>query len=376
MSRKRFRTPISFGVASVCVAACSSMNPLSKSTIQSSMEAEELIAPVEVATELQGIDAIPIAKSGGPVDGAADRESGGPGGTGNIDPITGQLKGEASAAATAVGAIAGKNAVGTSGRAGTGSINGQANGRVSPGSENASSLLGAKGALRASAGSTGRQATGTAGVAGVNQTANGSGADAVALGSQALAGKDAVVTASGDSASAQPLNADGSPAKAGGNGKDAGSSPGSMGRGPASAEGAQIIDYRVKEGDTLMKIAFEVFGDLTRWREIHDLNQEVVSDPNVLTKGTRLRIKVFGVRTVSRNGEAYLIKRGDTLQKISQWVYGTISKWKQLWDNNRELIRDPNKIFAGFKLYFVREQDPKRIPASNPGVSPPHETNR
>ncbi len=125
-----------------------------------------------------------------------------------------------------------------------------------------------------------------------------------------------------------------------------------------------------------MKIAFEVFGDLTRWREILDSNKEVINDPNVLTKGSRLRIKVFGVRTVSKNGEAYLIKRGDTLQKISQWVYGTFTKWKSLWDNNRELIRDPNKIFAGFKLYFVREQDPKRIPAAEPGVPVKNESSR
>ena len=368
MGRKRIRAPLSFGVASVCVAACSSMNPLTKSNIQSSMEAEELIAPVEVATELQGIDAIPVAKAGGPLDGSPEREAGSAVGSGNLDPVIGQAKAGSQVAPSAVGGVAGKSAMSGAG--------GLVNGKVEPATASSSQAAGSNGVQGFRVGSVGGQRASAGGATGVIGKPEASGADAVAMNGQSIAGKDALIAGSGDAVSAQPLNADGSPVQLSGGGKDSSSNGAMVGRGPASADGAQIIDYRVKEGDTLMKIAFEVFGDLTRWREIHDLNKEVVSDPNVLTKGTRLRIKVFGVRTVSRNGEAYLIKRGDTLHKISQWVYGTFTQWKKLWDNNRELIRDPNRIFAGFKLYFVREQDPKRVPAANPAKSDPHDATR
>ncbi len=379
MKSKRIRAPISFGVASVCVAACSTLNPMSKPSIQSSLEAEELIAPVEVATELQGIDAIPISKNDAPPDGTADRDATGPGGQMSLDPAQSQGKNSSAPNPVVSGTSQGKGAAGA--LAGKGSAQGL-KGSVGSGTAGGSQVLGAQAAgLQAGKSLAGSSILngkgmniGQARVAGVNGDASGqpAGVNGVASeqppGAQAAGGSDAVAIASRDPASAQALNADGSPLKSPGSIKESGLVPVGAARGPASADGAQIIDYRVKEGDTLMKIAFEVFGDLTRWREILELNKEVINDPNVLTKGSRLRIKVFGVRTVSRNGEAYLIKRGDTLQKISQWVYGTINKWKKLWDNNRELIQDPNKIFAGFKLYFVREQDPKRVPAADPAV--------
>lgn len=52
-------------------------------------------------------------------------------------------------------------------------------------------------------------------------------------------------------------------------------------------------------------------------------------------------------------GNPYLIRTGDTLGGISKQVYATVKKWKLLWDNNRPLIKDPNKIYAGFTLYYL-----------------------
>lgn len=128
----------------------------------------------------------------------------------------------------------------------------------------------------------------------------------------------------------------------------------------ALAEGGsgQFQDYTVNSGDTLMKIAFEVYGDLYQWRRIHEMNRDKVADPNRLVRGTVLKVEQPASPVqIDRNGEQYLIKAGDTLGSISGEVYGTRSKWKKLWENNRQLIKDPNKIFAGFTLYYTPEGD-------------------
>jgi LysM repeat protein len=116
----------------------------------------------------------------------------------------------------------------------------------------------------------------------------------------------------------------------------------------------ETVQYTVRSGDTLMKIAFEHYGDLYRWQDIYHANRDKISNPNQIARGTTLRIE--GATRFSAphgTGEVYAIQKGDTLGTISNKVYGTPSKWRDLWDNNREMIRDPNKIYAGFNLYYV-----------------------
>lgn len=118
----------------------------------------------------------------------------------------------------------------------------------------------------------------------------------------------------------------------------------------------QIENYAVKPGDTLMKIAFEKYGDLTRWREIYNRNKTKIDNINKLSSGTVLTIEGIEYVVVHKDGRPYLIRRYDTLVKISNKLYGTSAKWKYLWHHNPELIKNPNKIYAGFTLYY--EPDP------------------
>ncbi len=110
--------------------------------------------------------------------------------------------------------------------------------------------------------------------------------------------------------------------------------------------------YVVKTGDTLMKISFEKYGNVYRWREILNANKGKIANFNSLPIGATLVIKGVEYVVIERNGQPYLIRRGDTLVKISRGLYNTPVHWKDLWMNNRQLIRDPNKIYAGFTLYY------------------------
>ncbi|NDG85015.1 MAG: LysM peptidoglycan-binding domain-containing protein [Proteobacteria bacterium] len=136
---------------------------------------------------------------------------------------------------------------------------------------------------------------------------------------------------------------------------------------PVSGE---MTPYKVKHGDTLMKIAFQKYGDLYRWKEILNANRDKIKGPNDLAPGITLQLPGSDMVTIEQNGERYLIKKGDTLGLISNDVYGTKAKWKKLWENNRQLIKNPNKIYAGFNLYYVPEAHlTKEKPAEAPSAS-------
>jgi nucleoid-associated protein YgaU len=48
--------------------------------------------------------------------------------------------------------------------------------------------------------------------------------------------------------------------------------------------------YQVKEGDTLQKIARDVYGDEDYWNRIAEANRERIGDPPVLYPGLRLKL--------------------------------------------------------------------------------------
>jgi nucleoid-associated protein YgaU len=48
--------------------------------------------------------------------------------------------------------------------------------------------------------------------------------------------------------------------------------------------------------------------------------------------------------------EFYEIKSGDTLGKISKQFYGKSSQYMRIFEANREIISDPNKIYPGQKI--------------------------
>lgn len=54
------------------------------------------------------------------------------------------------------------------------------------------------------------------------------------------------------------------------------------------------MKYVVKSGDTLSKIATELYGDGNRWREILDANKDQIENPNVIRPGWELLIPGLG----------------------------------------------------------------------------------
>jgi nucleoid-associated protein YgaU len=46
----------------------------------------------------------------------------------------------------------------------------------------------------------------------------------------------------------------------------------------------------------------------------------------------------------------YEVKSGDSLSKIAKQEYGDGNKWQLIFEANKDVLKDPNKIFPGQKL--------------------------
>ncbi len=54
--------------------------------------------------------------------------------------------------------------------------------------------------------------------------------------------------------------------------------------------------------------------------------------------------------------QKYTVQKNDTLQKISQKFYGTTKKSTKIYDTNRDVLKGPNKIYAGQVLNIPVEE--------------------
>lgn len=57
-----------------------------------------------------------------------------------------------------------------------------------------------------------------------------------------------------------------------------------------------------------------------------------------------------GPITASRGGGTYTVVKGDSLSRIAKQQYGDASKWRTIYEANRDLIKDPDLIYPGQSL--------------------------
>lgn len=111
--------------------------------------------------------------------------------------------------------------------------------------------------------------------------------------------------------------------------------------------------YTVKAGDTLMKIAFTIYGDIDRWKDLQEWNRSNLKSANQLKVGMNLTYETpLNAFQADEKAHSYTIKQGDTLAGIADEVYGRKMKYKKLQKYNNRLIKNPNRIFAGFTIFY------------------------
>lgn len=48
--------------------------------------------------------------------------------------------------------------------------------------------------------------------------------------------------------------------------------------------------------------------------------------------------------------KVYVVVSGDSLSKIAQREYGNANQWNRIYEANRDILKDPDKIYPGQKL--------------------------
>ena len=56
------------------------------------------------------------------------------------------------------------------------------------------------------------------------------------------------------------------------------------------------------------------------------------------------------VEETEPEAEFYTVVKGDNLSKIAKHHYGNANEWKRIFEANKDVLKDPDKIFPGQKL--------------------------
>ncbi|MCX7994923.1 MAG: LysM peptidoglycan-binding domain-containing protein [candidate division WOR-3 bacterium] len=108
--------------------------------------------------------------------------------------------------------------------------------------------------------------------------------------------------------------------------------------------------YKVVEGDWLSKIASmrNVYGDGKKWQLIYEANKDKIKNPNLIHPGMVLLIPTL---------ETYTVIPGDCLWLIASYlsIYSDAGRWREIYEANKDKIKDKNLIYPKQVLTIPHE---------------------
>jgi len=146
---------------------------------------------------------------------------------------------------------------------------------------------------------------------------------------------------------------------------------------PAADAHATTVEYTVRRGDSLWKIAQEHLGDGVRFREIIALNEDALhGQPDFIDPGLVLRLPADARETEeppeSAPEESYVVQSGDTLWDIAEDELGAGERYPEIFEASLDTVQpdgrhltDPDLILPGWQLTIPG------TPAESPVVDPP-----
>ena len=109
--------------------------------------------------------------------------------------------------------------------------------------------------------------------------------------------------------------------------------------------GVNVFNLKVKDIGGMTA----VYGSVASAQDKQKAEQAIEAKVGKISNHIEVQVGSTG-STGSLGGRSYVVKSGDSLSKIAKEVYGDASQWKKIHAANADLIKDPDKIQAGWKL--------------------------
>ncbi|GGO85060.1 hypothetical protein GCM10011584_04100 [Nocardioides phosphati] len=159
----------------------------------------------------------------------------------------------------------------------------------------------------------------------------------------------------------------------------------------ATTSEKSTIEYTVKRGDSLWRIADRLLGDGARFPEIVALNRDVLNGrPDFIVSGTVLKVPYLAPEPeADRPSEEYVVQPGDSLSEIAEAKLGDPMRYPELFEASRDTVQpdgatliDPDLILPGWEITIPGQATHKaEVPEEPPvevvppvDVEPPVET--
>jgi len=117
------------------------------------------------------------------------------------------------------------------------------------------------------------------------------------------------------------------------------------------SQSAELMFYTWQAGDTLAAVAQRYYGSKDKLARLQKAN-EGQSDANLQPGDQIwVPVEASPAESpAGSSGTVYLVKKGDVLSGISQQFYGTAKKWQKILDANTDVLSSPDKLQVGMKL--------------------------
>lgn len=151
-----------------------------------------------------------------------------------------------------------------------------------------------------------------------------------------------------------------------------------LGTTPGSPRPSRQKTYTIQPGDYLITIAEEEYGDGQLWKAIKAANPDL--DENCLRIGETIKLPALAEATRLMRAEGqpgadretrpapdpdqtrvaratYMVERGDSLIKIARNVLDDDTRWREIFELNRDRLDSPDVLRVGMELRLPASED-------------------
>ncbi|MCM8784638.1 MAG: LysM peptidoglycan-binding domain-containing protein [Candidatus Omnitrophica bacterium] len=114
----------------------------------------------------------------------------------------------------------------------------------------------------------------------------------------------------------------------------------------ANEASQKAIDKATEASEKAIKAANEASE-----RAIAVANQ-TIAEINKLRATIQMKPQEPIIEEEPKYGKYYVIQKGDTLKKIAYKFYNDISKWRIIYEANKKIIKNPENLTPGVKIYI------------------------